>query len=364
MLILRKLKTIMRILFKAFFINKSLRFFEHFAFWFIYFSLYIAYSYSEKDTLLLYLIRDNLIFVSVDIFIAYTILKITDHFLARKEYLKITISSFFIIAFGVILYRLVAVYLIRCFYPSMQDMRFWGFNILHYTYSLFFPVALLNMIHLIRKWVHSQREMYEIAKVKIDHELSFLKIQLNQHFLFNTLNNIDSLIYSDPESASQTIVNLSNLLRYSIYETNVQRVPVRKEINYITTFIELYELRIIESDKIEFKISGDYENLNIVPRLFIPFVENALIYGKKDDDSKIYISITFVGSKVILHTMNQIKKMEYDKQGGVGINNIKRTLDIVYPNRYNLEMQNKDNWYTVKLSIELDDERINDMHNS
>jgi len=205
--------------------------------------------------------------------------------------------------------------------------------------------------------------MYEIAKAKINHELSFLKIQLNQHFLFNTLNNIDSLIYSDPESASQTIVNLSNLLRYSIYETDVQKVPARKEINYISTFIELYAIRIIDPNKIELKISGDYDHLQIVPRLFIPFVENALIYGKKDDDSKIYISITFVGNRVILHTMNQTKNIEHKKQGGVGIANVKRTLDLVYPGNYKLEMQNNDNWYTLKLTINLDNERDDDMYN-
>jgi sensor histidine kinase YesM len=204
--------------------------------------------------------------------------------------------------------------------------------------------------------------MYEMAKSKINQELSFLKIQLNQHFLFNTLNNIDSLIYSDPETASQTIVNLSNLLRYSIYETDVKRVPAKKEINYIITFIELYELRLAENDKIELKISGDYENLLIMPRLFIPFVENALIYGKKDDESKIYISITFCENKVMLNTMNQIKNMEYHKQGGVGIKNVTRTLDIAYNNRYKLEINNKDNWYTVKLLIDLDDERNNELY--
>jgi LytS/YehU family sensor histidine kinase len=268
-----------------------------------------------------------------------------------------------IFACGVILYRIVFVKIICGVFYGYELNNFWDFNLMNYLYGLFFPVALINISHLISKWVHSQREMYEIAKAKITHELSFLKIQLNQHFLFNTLNNIDSLIYSDPESASQTIINLSQLLRYSIYETNVERVPVNKEINYIATFIELYELRLMESNKIELKICGNFENLQIVPRLFIPFVENALIYGKKDDDSKIYISITFIGNKVSLHTMNQIKQMNYDKQGGVGIKNVKRTLDLVYNDKYKLEMNNKDNWYTVKLTIELDYERNNELYN-
>ncbi|PLX06893.1 MAG: hypothetical protein C0596_14485 [Marinilabiliales bacterium] len=345
-------------------VNKHLKIIQHICFWLTYFSLYIIYAHINYCTDYPVLIRDNLLYVAIDIIISYTIIKITYISLIKKNYFQLTAFSFISLAIGVLLYRLVYVYIIAYLINNYKVYDFWDFNIMHYSYSLFFPVALINIIHLIRKWVHSQREMYEIAKAKINHELSFLKIQLNQHFLFNTLNNIDSLIYSDPESASQTIVNLSNLLRYSIYETNVQRVPMKKEINYIATFIELYALRIIESDKIELKISGDFDNLYIVHRLFIPFVENALIYGKKDDDSKIYISITFVGNKVILHTMNQIKKMEYDKQGGVGINNIKRTLDLVYPEKYNLEMKNEDNWYTVKLSIELDDERNNDMYYS
>jgi len=242
-------------------------------------------------------------------------------------------------------------------------MSFWEFHYLNYLYGLSFPVALINILHLLRKWVNSQNEMLEIAKLQVNQELNFLKIQMNQHFLFNTLNNIDSLIYSDPETASQTIVNLSNLLRYSIYETDVQRVTVKKEIENIINFIELYELRLAESDKIELKISGNYDNLFIVPRLFIPFIENALIYGKKDDDSKIYISITFCDKKVILTTMNQVKKIEYFKQGGVGIKNIKRTLDLAYQERYSLDIKNKDNWFTVKLVINLDDEGDNEMYN-
>lgn len=330
------------------------KFLEHFAFWLTYFIFYIFYCYYNYNIDFPDLIRDNLIYISIDILISYVIISFTDKTLAKKRYFTLLLYWLISLGIGILIYRIVFVYIIATIFYHSHIQSFWDFNLLKYTYGLFFPVAMINIIHLIRKWVHSQREMYEIARAKINHELSFLKIQLNQHFLFNTLNNIDSLIYSDPESASQTIVNLSNLLRYSIYETNVRRVPVNKEINYITNFIELYELRLIKSDKIELKICGEYENLMIVPRLFIPFVENALIYGKKDDDSKIYISITFVNNKVTLCTMNQIKQMEYDKQGGVGISNVVRTLDLVYSQKYNLEMTNRDNWYTVKLTIELD----------
>jgi LytS/YehU family sensor histidine kinase len=300
--------------------------------------------------------------MTIDIITAYTLIYLTDKFLERKKYILLILLSTVVITFGIVMYRLSYFYLIIKIHSYSIIEDFWEFNILEYAYGLFFPVAMINILHLIRKWVSSQKEMYDISRAKIAHELSFLKIQLNQHFLFNTLNNIDSLIYSDPETASQTIVNLSNLLRYSIYETDVKRVPVKKEIDYIITFIELYELRLSDSNKIELKICGEYENLVIVPRLFIPFVENALIYGKKDDDSKIYISITFVENKVILNTMNQIKNIDFNKQGGVGIKNVRRTLDIVYPNKYNLEITNKDNWYIVKLTIELNDERNNELY--
>jgi two-component system, LytTR family, sensor kinase len=342
--------------------TKRLRILEHMGFWFSYFAFYVLYIAFSYNTCIILGIRDHGLYLIIDIAVSYFIIFLTDKYLEKKKYLILIILATLTILTGIILYRITYFYIVsRLFYGNIET-NFWDYRILDYAYGLFFPVAIINILHLIRKWVHSQKEMYEMAKSKINQELSFLKIQLNQHFLFNTLNNIDSLIYSDPETASQTIVNLSNLLRYSIYETDVMRVPAKKEIEYIITFIELYELRLAENNKIELKISGDYENLIIMPRLFIPFVENALIYGKKDDDSKIYISITFCEKKVILNTMNQIKKMEYDKQGGVGIRNVQRTLDIAYHNRYKLEIINKDNWYTVKLLIDLEDERNNELH--
>ncbi len=342
--------------------TKSKRFLEHLLFWAVYFTFYIAYRSLTTEVCFSSLIRDNIIYVSIDICISYLIIFIADFCITKKKYGLLIFSSSLTLLLGILTYRITYVYIINQYIYAYNIKSFWDFDILRYAYGLFFPVALINIIHLIRKWVLAQSEVYEISKAKINHELSFLKIQLNQHFLFNTLNNIDSLIHSDPETASQTIVNLSNLLRYSIYETNVKRVPVRKEIDYIITFIELYELRLAKNDKIELKICGNYLNLYIVPRLFIPFIENALIYGRKDDDSKIYISLTFVENKVILHTMNQIKQIDYEKQGGVGIKNVRRTLDLVYKDSYELDIANENNWYTVKLSIELDDERNDELY--
>ncbi|HNQ68718.1 MAG TPA: histidine kinase [Bacteroidales bacterium] len=339
------------------------RIIEHSLFWLTYFGFYIFYQVLSYDYDLYLAIRDNVLFLLIDICIAYIIIYLSDKFLIKQRYFILISLSIITISFGVFLYRILFIHLINGYFYEKSDMSFWEFHYLNYLYGLSFPVALINILHLLRKWVNSQNEMLEIAKLQVNQELNFLKIQMNQHFLFNTLNNIDSLIYSDPETASQTIVNLSNLLRYSIYETDVQRVTVKKEIENIINFIELYELRLAESDKIELKISGNYDNLFIVPRLFIPFIENALIYGKKDDDSKIYISITFCDKKVILTTMNQVKKIEYFKQGGVGIKNIKRTLDLAYQERYSLDIKNKDNWFTVKLVINLDDEGDNEMYN-
>lgn len=344
--------------------NLRNRILQHGVFWLSYYFIYVGYiSYSYSYDFILSL-RDHSIYLISDLLVSYTIVFITDKYLETKKYLKLVVYSGLVSLAGILIYRLIFAYIVSHYFYGQNIIYFWDFRFLDYAYGLFLPVAAITILHLIRKWVSSQKKMFEMAKLKMNHELSFLKIQLNQHFLFNTLNNIDSLIYSDPETASQTVVNLSNLLRYSIYETDVQRVPVKKEIDYIITFIELYELRLAESDKIELKISGEYDELFIVPRLFIPFVENALIYGKKDDDSKIYISVTFCGKKVSLNTMNQTKKIDFEKQGGVGIKNVKRTLDLVYTNRYKLEITDKDNWYTVKLLIDLDDERFDEMYNS
>lgn len=343
--------------------TKSIRILEHILFWVLYFGFYILYQVHSDNDPLYFAIRNNIFFLFIDISISYLIIFLCDKYLILQKYFILIAYSVLTMCVGVVLYRLLFIYLINGYFYKSPDINFWEFNFLYYLYGLSFPVALLNILHLLRKWVNSQNEMLEIAKLQVNQELNYLKIQMNQHFLFNTLNNIDSLIYSDPETASQTIINLSNLLRYSIYETDVQRVTVKKEIENIRNFIELYELRLAESNKIELKISGNYDNLSIVPRLFIPFIENALIYGKKDDDSKIYISITFCNKKVILTTMNQVKRIEYFKQGGVGIKNVQRTLDLAYQNSYSLDITNKDNWFTVKLVINLDDERDNEMHN-
>ena len=208
-------------------------------------------------------------------------------------------------------------------------------------------------------WFNKQKLAKELEKQNLQSELSLLKNQVNPHFLFNTLNNIDSLVKKNPDCASQSIVELSEMMRYMLYEANVDKVPLQKELDYIDNYLNLQKLQYFNEDLVEYAITGIPGNMEIAPMLFIPFIENAFKHcTNKEVKQAIRFSFLLEYNKIRFEAINISDKTQIiskDKTGGIGLETIKRRLEILYPNRYSLVIQEKNDLFCVSLAIQVDD---------
>jgi two-component system LytT family sensor kinase len=211
-------------------------------------------------------------------------------------------------------------------------------------------------LRLIQKWKDDEKRKTEIEKEKISTELTFLKQQVNPHFLFNALNNIYSLTLNTSEDASYAILKLSSILRYMLYETENNQVSLRDELNIVWDFIELQKIRLTDKVKVTYDLKGETGNLKIAPLLLIPLVENAFKHGIDNmNESFIEILINIQSGQLELKARNRIVRINtgLKNENGIGIKNIRRRLDIIYPGKHSLTTEIKNDVFLVKLNIDL-----------
>ena len=215
--------------------------------------------------------------------------------------------------------------------------------------------ALGVAIRMTQNWYVVEAEKKELEKARTEAELQNLKSQLNPHFLFNTLNNIYSLIAIDPDRAQYAVHDLSRLLRHVLYENSQQSVPLDQELAFMKSYIELMSLRL--SGKVELKVELPPEGKGILlpPLLFISLIENAFKHVSRSSNVKGYINIVFEekAEMISLEVENSKSAMpiEKGKNSGLGLENLKNRLDILYGEKYNLSIQNSEYIYNSKLTI-------------
>lgn len=210
------------------------------------------------------------------------------------------------------------------------------------------------IIRLIADWFSVQRTQMRLESEKKDMELQFLKSQLNPHFLFNSLNNIYSLAYQKSEKTADAVLKLSEIMRYMIYESNDSWVDLSKEVEYVQSFVELQKLRFKEDAAVNISLHGTIDGQKIVPLILISFVENAFKHGVANDPSDP-IRISISANQKILHfsITNKKSKANKDALGGVGLNNVERRLQLLYQDRYKLNVVNSPTHYTTELMLDL-----------
>ena len=241
------------------------------------------------------------------------------------------------------------------------------------------PHGLLDMFHItnlvielciilanfgIKLYIQTLRQevlVLNIQNEKMLQELQSLKYQISPHFLMNTLNNIQSLIESNPTAAHKTIQQLSKMMRYLLYDNNTQQVELTKEVEFMKNFIELMRIRYPESVKISADFPDDAKGISIPPLLFISFIENAFKYGVSyTEESLITVKVGIDETNLHFSCMNTIPKdvANHNKGNGIGIKNVQRRLDLIYGSQYDMNIDTTDNRFTVGLSLPLNPETI------
>lgn len=216
-----------------------------------------------------------------------------------------------------------------------------------------------SIYFIMTDWLKSQREKQELAKETLQSELKFLKSQINPHFLFNTLNSLYALTLKKSDQAPEIVLKLSEMMRYMLYDCNEKQVPLDKEVGYITNYLELEKLRHGKKMDINLQINGKVEHQNIAPLLFIPFIENCFKHGISNRIDEGFVNIILTINQNDLEVMVENSKAPTmpnasgKRSGGIGLINVKRRLELLYPDQYELEIENSPGVYKVKLSLKL-----------
>ncbi len=209
-------------------------------------------------------------------------------------------------------------------------------------------------VQMSRKWYEDENKRKDIEKIQAETELAGLKSQINPHFLFNTLNNIYSLIMIDQDKAQGAVHDLSGMMRYLLYESEQSTVSLSKETAFLKDYIKLMCLRLSSRVKVDVSLPGEESNRQIAPMLFLPLVENAFKHGVSDNgESFIRIDLKEDGDQVVCIVENSNHpKDDNDRSGsGIGIRNLQRRLDMLYPDEYSFEFGNDAGTYRSTMII-------------
>jgi sensor histidine kinase YesM len=220
-------------------------------------------------------------------------------------------------------------------------------------------MTLAMSIKLGKNWLQTQRKQQLLEKEKLETELNFLKHQFNPHFLFNTINSIFFLIHKNPDMASASLAKFSELLRYQLYECNDKQILLSKEISYMENSIGLEKLR--QNDNVEVLLQMELEDSDqwgIAPFILMTFVENAFKHVSKHADKPNWIRIHLEqdGERLdfsVSNSTSDVVTSDIVRYGGIGLKNVQRRLDLIYPGQYHLDIQHNDNSFDVRLQLRL-----------
>ena len=203
------------------------------------------------------------------------------------------------------------------------------------------------------KHIQEEQCIKDLEREKQEAQLKYLKYQISPHFFMNTLNNIHALVDIDPEEAKDSIVKLSGLMRYLLYEGDKSTIPLKKEIDFLNQYISLMKLRFSDSVDVSFNASKEIPDMEVPALLFISFVENAFKHGVSyQHESFIDISLDYQGDRLLFNCRNSCpEERNLDKEGGIGIINSQRRLALIYGDDYKMDIVNKDNVYSVSVDL-------------
>lgn len=224
--------------------------------------------------------------------------------------------------------------------------------------SISYTLAITMTLMFFKQWFEKDRLADKLEKLNIETELKYLKSQINPHFLFNSLNSVYALTLAKSDKAPEVILKISDILRYILYEGGEKVVGLKKEIEYIGNYLELEKIRFGNRLDTKLEINGDPSGKEIAPMIFLPFVENSFKHGVNSNigNSFVFINFDIYETGLTFEIENNLpshKPSESpDYQGGIGITNVKKRLNLLYPGKHTLVIEESEKTYNVKLQIE------------
>ena len=329
----------------------------HVVFWLVYFafnfvrwgSYFNDYWYSLKSNLVEFPI--HIIFVYINIY--WLIPKL----ILRKRYWSYLFSLIAMLAIVYLVRTGLNYFLVtKDIWPEAESVgQFLQLNhIIAVVLGELYVITFVTAIKLLIDWSIEKQRNEELAKLQLSTELKYLRTQIQPHFFFNTLNNLYALTLIKSDNAPQLVIKISDMMQYVLYEVNSTKAGLLEEINYINNFVDIARLRFNESIDWDTDITGDIEDVEVPPLLFLTFIENCFKHGLNDSDNvKVTMSFEVVHKDylefTLINTFNPESKIT--NIDGIGITNSKRRLSLLFANDYVLETTIEDNLYHLFLKI-------------
>lgn len=232
------------------------------------------------------------------------------------------------------------------------------------TWDIVTFLIFTGMIRFTLDWFNLENRKKQLENEKLVAELNYLKAQINPHFLFNTLHNLNYLVYSKSEKATDVVIKLSNIMRYMIYDANKDKVPIQKEIAYMNDYIHLERIRLNQPFDLSFDIQGKSEPVEVAPLIMLTFLENAFKHGVSDQEKDCWIKVNlsikpdqlhYEVSNKILKSRKTFRTNETStaEKSGFGLDNVRKRLQLSYPEKHTLNITNESDVYHIVLTLNL-----------
>lgn len=341
--------------------NKLKTILFHLFFWIaVWFFFVYFFSYNTSDTRYVPWFSSILLplTMTVTYFIVYFL--IPKYLLTKKYFLFALYSFYTVVASSYIIVLIIYGCLIFLLSFNISIMPPMSRNFVFILIMVYLVVGIISFVSLLQQNFNTisknkelQNKILEAQLQFKEQELHYLKMQIHPHFLFNTLNTIYGFALKQSKQTPEIILMLSNLLDYILYQINKPKVGLKEEILHIREYIELEKIRFQDTLKVIFNSDEINNEIQIAPMLLIPFVENAFKHGNLIDGFlNIEINISMLKNQLNFEIRNTVlKSEEKESKKGIGLENIKKRLDLNYSNNYQLTNEMKDNWYSVNLTI-------------
>jgi len=297
-----------------------------------------------------------LLFIAANYY--FNILYTVPNFLYRKKYVAFALLFLAGIITASLLRVPLATYLSQHYFAPGKPPP--GFSELFFNslINIFIWTICLVAGKLILDRIRFQKYIEVIEKEKMKNELDFLKAQFNPHFLFNSINSIYGNINKSNSTAREMLLTFSEMLRYQLYECNTGTISIEKEISYIRNYISLQQIRKPENLSVQLLVSEDVRGITIAPLIFIAFIENSFKYVSNYEDklNEVKISLARSNNQLFFKTFNTKENINGRKtidHGGIGIANVRRRLELLYPGKHVLAIQNNEHFFEVTLNLEV-----------
>ncbi|MDC8004252.1 histidine kinase [Aureisphaera galaxeae] len=258
-------------------------------------------------------------------------------------------------------YLLFSIFLLATIFAAIStkiNFEYGWIAISKFFFFFLYTTGTGMAVFFLRRNIRIQRENSEKEKLQRELELNYLKEQVNPHFLFNSLNSIYALSRQQSSETPEVVMQLSELMRYQLESAKKDLVSLKEELEFIENYLLLEEKRLSKRCTIEFLIEGEVSNYKIAPMLLIPFVENAIKHGAQatNEQSTIDVNVSIKNSKLHLHVVNsKHKTVAQSTRTGMGLENVRRRLNLLYPNAHVLEINDMEKAYHVNLTIDITD---------